>query len=128
MEKELLDKLITEEVLKTSGFINIDEKDVKNIMQKSAFVDGTKSIGHPSELKNLIENAVAQIESEHKRMSKHALLVIKQSTGSELQMDDMMVISEVFSERQDDFDFVWGLSTDSSLSCGDISVILLLGF
>lgn len=128
MKKELLDKLITEEVLKTSGFINIDEKDVKNIMQKSAFVDGSKSIGHPSELKILIENAVAKIESKYKLMSKRALLVIKQSTGSELKMDDMMVISEVFSERQDDFDFVWGLSTDSSLTCGDISVILLLGF
>ena len=128
MKKELLDKLITEEVLKTSGFINIDEKDVKNILQKSAFVDGSKSIGHPSELKKLIENAVAKIESKNKLMSKCALLVIKQSTGSELTIDDMMVISEVFSVRQDDFDFVWGLSTDSSLTCGDISVILLLGF
>ena len=76
MKKELLDKLITEEVLKTSGFINIDEKDVKNILQKSAFVDGSKSIGHPSELKKLIENAVAKIESKHKLMSKCALLVI----------------------------------------------------
>ena len=128
MNKELLDKLITEEVLKTSGFINIDERDVKNIRQKSAFVDGKKSTGHPSELRTMIENAVSQMEDEHEQVSKHALLVIKQSTGQELKMDDMMSISEVFSERRDDFDFVWGISTDSNLSSDNISIVLLLGF
>ena len=128
MNKESLDKLITEEVLKTSGFINIDERDVKNLRQKSAFVDGKKSTGHPSELRAMIENAVSQMENEHEQVSKHALLVIKQSTGKELKMDDIMSISEVFSEKRDDFDFVWGISTDSNLSSDNISIILLLGF
>lgn len=128
MDKEKLDKLISEEILKSSGFINVDEKDVRNLIQRSAFIDGTKSMGSPSELRRMIENAVTQIESNHNQTSKRALLVIKQSTGSELNMDDMMSVSEVFSERRDDFDFVWGLSTDSNQSSGNISVIILLGF
>lgn len=128
MNKEQLDKLISEEILKSSGFINVDEKDVRNLIQRSAFIDGTKSMGPPSELRSMIENAVTQIESNHKQTSKRALLVIKQSAVSELNLDDMMSVSEVFSERRDDFDFVWGLSTDSDLSSDNISVIILLGF
>lgn len=128
MNTELLDKLISEEILKSSGFINVDEKDVKNLMQRSAFIDGTKSMGPPSELRSLIENAVNQIERNHNQTSKRALLVIKQSTSSELNMDDMMSVSEAFSERRDNLDLVWGVSTDSDLSSGIISVVLLLGF
>lgn len=128
MDKVLLDKLISEEILKSSGFINVDEKDVKSLIQRSAFIDGTKSMGPPSELRRMIDNAVTQIESNHNQTSKRALLVIKQSTGNELNMDDMMSVSEAFSERRDDFDFVWGLSTDSDLSSGSICVIILLGF
>lgn len=128
MDKEILDKLISEEILKSPGFINVDEKDVRNLIQRSAFIDGTKSIGPPSELSNMIESAAAQIEGNHNQTSKRALLVIKQSAPNELNMDDMVSLPEIFSDRQDDFNFVWGLSTDSNLSFGDISIILLLGF
>lgn len=128
MSKELIDKLISEDILKSSGFINIDKSDVEALRKKSAFIDGVKSIGHPSDLGKMIEDAVKKIESDHCLPSKSALLVVKQSAAGELTVEDVMAISEAFSGKKDDFDFVWGMSTDSSLSSGTISVVLLLGF
>lgn len=128
MSKELIDKLISEDILKSSGFINIDKSDVENLRKKSAFIDGIKSIGHPSDLSKMIEDAVNKVEIEHRLPSKSALLVIKQAAAGELNVEDVMAISEAFSEKREDFDFVWGVSTDSELSTGEISVIILLGF
>ena len=128
MSKELIDKLISEDILKSSGFINIDKSDVENLRKKSAFIDGFKSIGHPSDLGKMIEEAVKKVEIEHHQSSKCALLVIKQAAAGELDVDNVMAISESFSEKKEDFDFVWGLSTDSDLSSGTISIVLLLGF
>lgn len=128
MSKELIDKLISKDILKTSGFINIDKSDVENLRKKSAFIDGVKSIGHPSDLSKMIEDAVNKVETDHRQSSKSALLVIKQAAAGELSVEDVMAISEAFSEKREDFDFVWGVSTDSDLSIGEISVIILLGF
>lgn len=127
MNNDFIDKLITEDVLKSSGFINIDKKDIENLKMKSTFIDGIKSTGHPSELIDMIETAVTKIEDEHKQTSKCALLVIKQPVESELRMEDVTSISEVFSEK-DNYDYVWGISTDDNLTSGDISIIVLLGF
>lgn len=128
MSKDLIYKLISEDILKSSGFINIDKSDVESLRKKSAFVDGVKSIGHPSDLGKMIEDAVKKVESEHHQSSKCALLVIKQVAAGELNVDDVMAISESFYEKKNDFDFVWGVSTDSNLSSGTISIVLLLGF
>lgn len=127
MNKELIDKLISEDILNSSGFINIDQADVENLRKKSAFIDGIKSMGHLSDLGIMIDDAVKKLESEHHRSSKCALLVIKIHATGELNVDDVMAISESFSDRQNDYDFVWGISTDSDIS-GTISIILLLGF
>lgn len=128
MNKNSVEKLIAEDVLKTSGFINIDRKDVENLRKKSDLIDGIKLVGHSSDLSEMIENAISQVEAEQSRPSKCALIVIKQSTAGELDVEDIMSITEAFSGKSEDFDFVWGVSTDSNLSPGEISLVVLLGF
>lgn len=122
-------KKYIEEIIETSGFINIDNHDVDNFLQNLEIVDATKVHGQTNSVEELLADALKTLQeknSPHKCIK--ILFSIKSSNIGEITMDDMNKISEVLSQCDEEISVVWGLSTNDKLNQGEIELIILCGF
>ena len=122
-------KKYIEEIVETSGFINIDNHDVDNFLQNLEIVDAIKVHGQTNSVEELLADALKTLQeknSPHKCIK--ILFSIKSSNIGEITMDDMNKISEVLSQCDEEISVVWGLSTNDKLNQGEIELIILCGF
>ena len=122
-------KKYIEEIIETSGFINIDNHDVDNFLQNLEIVDAIKVHGQSNSVEELLADALKTLQeknSPHKCIK--ILFSIKSSNIGEITMDDMNKISEVLSQCDEEISVVWGLSTNDKLNQGEIELIILCGF
>lgn len=122
-------KKYIEEIIETSGFINIDNHDVDNFLQNLEIVDAIKVHGQTNSVEELLADALKTLQeknSPHKCIK--ILFSIKSSNIGEITMDDMNKISEVLSQCDEEISVVWGLSTNHKLNQGEIELIILCGF
>lgn len=122
-------KKYIEEIIETSGFINIDNHDVDNFLQNLEIVDAIKVHGRSNSVEELLADALKTLQeknSPHKCIK--ILFSIKSSNIGEITMDDMNKISEVLSQCDEEISVVWGLSTNHKLNQGEIELIILCGF
>ena len=122
-------KKYIEEIIETSGFINIDNHDVDNFLQNLEIVDAIKVHGRSNSVEELLADALKTLQeknSPHKCIK--ILFSIKSSNIGEITMDDMNKISEVLSQCDEEISVVWGLSTNDKLNQGEIELIILCGF
>jgi cell division GTPase FtsZ len=122
-------KKYIEEIIETSGFINIDNHDVDNFLQNLEIVDAIKVHGQTNSVEELLADALKTLQeknSPHKCIK--ILFSIKSSNIGEITMDDMNKISEVLSQCDEEISVVWGLSTNDKLNQGEIELIILCGF
>lgn len=122
-------KKYIEEIIETSGFINIDNHDVDNFLQNLEIVDAIKVHGQTNSVEELLADALKTLQeknSPHKCIK--ILFSIKSSNIGEITMDDMNKISEVLSQCDEEINVVWGLSTNDKLNQGEIELIILCGF
>ena len=122
-------KKYIEEIIETSGFINIDNHDVDNFLQNLEIVDAIKVHGRSNSVEELLADALKTLQeknSPHKCIK--ILFSIKSSNIGEITMDDMNKISEVLSQCDEEISVVWGLSTNDKLNQGEIELIILWGF
>lgn len=129
-EKHMVEiKKYIEEIIETSGFINIDNHDVDNFLQNLEIVDAIKVHGQTNSVEELLADALKTLQeknSPHKCIK--ILFSIKSSNIGEITMDDMNKISEVLSQCDEEINVVWGLSTNDKLNQGEIELIILCGF
>lgn len=122
-------KKYIEEIIETSGFINIDNHDVDNFLQNLEIVDAIKVHGQTNSVEELLADALKTLQeknSPHKCIK--ILFSIKSSNIGEITMDDMNKISEVLSQCDEEISVVWGLSTNDKLNQSEIELIILCGF
>lgn len=122
-------KKYIEEIIETSGFINIDNHDVDNFLQNLEIVDAIKVHGQSNSVEELLADALKTLQeknSPHKCIK--ILFSIKSSNIGEITMDDMNKISEVLSQCDEEISVVWGLSTNDKLNQSEIELIILCGF
>lgn len=122
-------KKYIEEIIETSGFINIDNHDVDIFLQNLEIVDAIKVHGQSNSVEELLADALKTLQeknSPHKCIK--ILFSIKSSNIGEITMDDMNKISEVLSQCDEEISVVWGLSTNDKLNQGEIELIILCGF
>lgn len=122
-------KKYIEEIIETSGFINIDNHDVDDFLQNLEIVDAIKVHGQSNSVEELLTDALKTLQeknSPHKCIK--ILFSIKSSNIGEITMDDMNKISEVLSQCDEEISVVWGLSTNDKLNPGEIELIILCGF
>ena len=122
-------KKYIEEIVETSGFINIDNHDVDIFLQNLEIVDAIKVHGQTNSVEELLADALKTLQeknSPHKCIK--ILFSIKSSNIGEITMDDMNKISEVLSQCDEEISVVWGLSTNDKLNQGEIELIILCGF
>ena len=122
-------KKYIEEIIETSGFINIDNHDVDIFLQNLEIVDAIKVHGRSNSVEELLADALKTLQeknSPHKCIK--ILFSIKSSNIGEITMDDMNKISEVLSQCDEEISVVWGLSTNHKLNQGEIELIILCGF
>lgn len=129
-EKHMVEiKKYIEEIIETSGFINIDNHDVDNFLQNLEIVDAIKVHGQSNSVEELLADALKTLQeknSPHKCIK--ILFSIKSYNIGEITMDDMNKISEVLSQCDEEINVVWGLSTNDKLNQGEIELIILCGF
>ena len=122
-------KKYIEEIIETSGFINIDNHDVDIFLQNLEIVDAIKVHGQTNSVEELLADALKTLQEKnnpHKCIK--ILFSIKSSNIGEITMDDMNKISEVLSQCDEEISVVWGLSTNDKLNQGEIELIILCGF
>ena len=122
-------KKYIEEIIETSGFINIDNHDVDNFLQNLEIVDAIKVHGQTNSVEELLADALKTLQEKnnpHKCIK--ILFSIKSSNIGVITMDDMNKISEVLSQCDEEISVVWGLSTNHKLNQGEIELIILCGF
>jgi cell division GTPase FtsZ len=122
-------KKYIEEIIETSGFINIDNHDVDDFLQNLEIVDAIKVHGQSNSVEELLTDALKTLQeknSPHKCIK--ILFSIKSSNIGEITMDDMNKISEVLSQCDEEISVVWGLSTNDKLNQSEIELIILCGF
>ena len=129
-EKHMVEiKKYIEEIIETSGFINIDIHDVDNFMQDLEIIDAIKVHGLSNSIEELLTDALRTLQernSPHKCIK--ILFSIKSSNIGEITMDEMNKISEVLSQCDEEISVVWGLATNNNLKQGEIEIIVLSGF
>lgn len=129
-EKHMVEiKKYIEEIIETSGFINIDNHDVDIFLQNLEIIDAIKVHGQSNSVEELLADALKTLQeknSPHKCIK--ILFSIKSSNIGEITMDDMNKISEVLSQCDEEISVVWGLSTNDKLNQGEIELIILCGF
>ena len=122
-------KKYIEEIIETSGFINIDNHDVDNFIQDLEIIDAIKVQGSSNSIEELFLDALRTLQ---KRNSPHKcikiLFSIKSSNIGEITMDEMNKISDVLSQCDEEISVVWGLSTNDKLKPHEIELIILSGF
>ena len=122
-------KKYIEEIIETSGFINIDNHDVDIFLQNLEIVDAIKVHGQTNSVEELLADALKTLqENNNPHKCIKILFSIKSSNIGEITMDDMNKISEVLSQCDEEISVVWGLSTNDKLNQGEIELIILCGF
>lgn len=122
-------KQYIEEIIETSGFVNIDNHDIDNFLQDLEIVDATKVYGSLNSIEKLLHDALKTLQERnisHKCIK--ILFSIKSLNIGEITMVDMNKISEVISQCDEEISVVWGLSTSDKLKCGEIELIVLSGY
>ena len=129
-EKHMVEiKKYIEEIIETSGFINIDNHDVDNFLQNLEIVDAIKVHGLSNSVEELLADALKTLQERnnpHKCIK--ILFSIKSSNIGEISMGDINKISEVLSQCDEEISLVWGLSTNDKFNQGEIELIILCGF
>ena len=120
--------LIAEEILAGNGIIRLDEQDVKNLRDSSDFIDGTVVDGKLDELGKLADQGINSLKEAHPQDALTMLMVkIRIAIHSDLLMEQMESIHDVFSNLDDDISFMWGVEVDAPVP-EEVRICVLGGF
>ena len=120
--------LIAEEILAGNGIIRLDEQDVKNLRDSSDYIDGTVVDGKLDELGKLADQGINSLKEAHPQDALTMLMVkIRIAIHSDLLMEQMESIHDVFSNLDDDISFMWGVEVDAPVP-EEVRICVLGGF
>lgn len=120
--------LIAEEILAGNGIIRLDEQDVKNLRDSSDYIDGTVVDGKLDELGKLADQGINSLKKAHPQDALTMLMVkIRIAIHSDLLMEQMESIHDVFSNLDDDISFMWGVEVDAPVP-EEVRICVLGGF
>ena len=120
--------LIAEEILAGNGIIRLDEQDVKNLRDSSDFIDGPVVDGKLDELGKLADQGINSLKEAHPQDTLTMLMVkIRIAIHSDLLMEQMESIHDVFSNLDDDISFMWGVEVDAPVP-EEVRICVLGGF
>ena len=120
--------LIAEEILAGNGIIRLDEQDVKNLRDSSDYIDGTVVDGKLDDLGELADQGINSLKEAHPQDALTMLMVkIRIAIHSDLLMEQMESIHDVFSNLDDDISFMWGVEVDAPVP-EEVRICVLGGF
>ena len=120
--------LIAEEILAGNGIIRLDEQDVKNLRDSSDYIDGTVVDGKLDDLGELADQGINSLKEAHPQDTLTMLMVkIRMAKHSDLLMEQMEAIHDVFFGLGDDISFMWGVEVDAPVP-EEVRICVLGGF
>lgn len=128
MEVKSVDILLSE-MVKGSGFVNLDQNDIDNFKQSVASLDAEKLKGTCSEVGSLLMKGLNALilRNENKPFS-NVLFSIKISEENKHLMDYVENVYDVIEHFTEEINSKWGISINGNLKGDEVELIVVIGF
>ena len=128
MSNEEFEAMILKDFIANTGLICIDSGDIKMIRDNSGFMDGCRKACYAKDMKEYLQSTLTELTEAHPdaRMERIAIKLLF-NKESELMMDEMSAINEVFGTL-DDVDLIWGIGRNENAHDGKIGICAVAGF
>lgn len=127
MKQEDINALLST-VVNTSGFVNLDQTDIDNFKASVDTLDAIKLAGKDETIGNLLSVAISTLkENNRDKTIKKLLFAIRLAKENNFMVEHMSKVRDVLEATSENFDFVWGLSTNENLKNGSIELIVVVG-
>lgn len=128
MSKEEVETMIMKYFIADVRFICIDAGDIIAIQQDSDYMDGCKKICYAKEIKENLQSAIAEMVKAHSDAKlSHLAVKLLFNKESELMMDEMSALGEVFDSLKET-EIVWGIGKNDNPQNGKITICIVGGF
>ena len=123
-----VETIIADDFLANKGIIELDANDIQKLKDGSDYIDGVSIDGKLDDLGGLAVKAVTLIKDYHPNDDLALLMLkIRVAKGSNLIMNQLGSINDLFCDLGDDISVMWGIEFDAPLS-DEVRVCVLGGF